>query len=1697
MGVPNELANLCATTRSSHRARNPPARSPHRRRANQPPVSGNTAFRNDAAPTKLANKQFIIPSFLYGVQKARCMIDTGASISFTSQQVVEKLRANPLLQHTSIQTYDRKLIVSLGDGSTANASEGVDIQLNFATDDLTAQCAILPSLPNGIDLILGNDFLSKFDILIRPARAECSWFSKKQNKHLCIHGCSTIMPVHSAPKRDTTHPDGRANQLRHHILTLGTHSETDSDIEIVDSVELGKRLRLMREKAQNKRMHNPALTQQDSLHDEVAYVLTTATLLKEVQAAVQADKAKRWQPAPAKRQKNSFRKCENSNCTAAAINLPCRRHPDRLMMACSIRCHKVAKQQRHNLTPSELASMQPRSDTDKADAEVEAITKSADYSLARSRHMHKQAMPDGILAGQTNGQPVNTQQHKVSVQGATHPKRVAAPVAQRKLKFDFSNHTENPMENSAGNIDVTQIDTKISTLRDSMLCYATISTETSTKSKNSKNTPRRATNKNLRPQAVSTTKNGYEETPRAVTKENLCASSKRKLEAYRARQLEPQEGELANKNNEMFETILQSKLPEKLIDATHASQATWVNNTLKKDYLCLQPMDGYRDMPIEEMVRIEDKTDLSNCPIPNRSYKIPRALLPSLEKFIVEMKNAGWIEDSTSEFCSPVLIIPKGAPHENKGYRFVVDLRQLNARTKSLQYMVPELGEMWAKLRNAKFISKLDLRHGFWQMGLHPESRHKTSFSCEYGTFQYRVLPMGLLTASAAFQRWVEGRLKKHNLLWQRVNIGDTSEGTYLDQDNQRCKGWAACYMDDLIVFSNSAEDHQKHLNRLLKVLSEEKIHLSVEKCAWFCQYVRFLGCIVGNNELAMDPKKVRAIITMPCPKAQEEIRVFLGLTGFYRKHIDGYARIVTPLTDLLKKGVNVVKDWTPQHTEAVETLKKAITQYPILRQFDPQRRIFLCTDASAFAIGGVLWQRYGEDPLPVAYVSRRLNKHELNYSVQELECLAIVYSVKKFRHYLLGSPFEIKVMSDHQSLQYLKKGREAGGRIARWAMALSEYNYQIEYLPGKSNLLGDALSRLVAIETEHIADGTRPRQTAELASLFPEVHSEIAWQASQGLLELDSSTSENNANETNHFSDRDIDFTEFGYDRYEAQHESILYYQANVQQTFIDITPDHYKLCPDFGTIYKQLSSDTDFTLDDRLLKNLQSQMTKQSTMRSDKQKIPKGKLIVTEAQAQKAIATGKYLMREAMLYHTSHTGEELVCVPDDSLQHGMPTLRNKLMSEVHQGLTAMHLGSNRTEYEIRRHAYWPRIRNDIHAFLAACAKCQQNKINRRAPQGLLQSLAVPRRPGTHYALDFVTHLPFSSRQEFDALLVIVDRFSKRVWLIPTWGTATAEVTAMLFLKHIIYENGIALEIVSDRDSKFTSKFWTAFHAHLGTALKLSSSRHQATDGTTERMIAFVEEAMRMSITYRQNTWVKLLPKIQFSINSSPSKATGLSPYYIEKGRHAVTNLDRDNILRRGDSTDPDIEEFVAGIHNIEQEVRERMELTRRWMERDADKRRRNMSTLLHPGAYAYLSTDGITLPWDKERRSKKLRQLYYGPYKILRQLSPVSFQLQLPAAARIHDVFHCSLLKPADDSQTLGLHGTQLPAATDSGEYEVEKILTRRGENDHLQYLIKWKGYPMDDCSWEPASNLKNSKRILAAFNNKYETELQRRLL
>jgi transposase InsO family protein len=348
------------------------------------------------------------------------------------------------------------------------------------------------------------------------------------------------------------------------------------------------------------------------------------------------------------------------------------------------------------------------------------------------------------------------------------------------------------------------------------------------------------------------------------------------------------------------------------------------------------------------------------------------------------------------------------------------------------------------------------------------------------------------------------------------------------------------------------------------------------------------------------------------------------------------------------------------------------------------------------------------------------------------------------------------------------------------------------------------------------------------------------------------------------------------------------------------------------------------------------------------------------------------------------------------------------------------------------------------------------------------------------------------SSRHEYTAIMVVVDRFSKRIWTIPTWDIANARLTAELFMKHIIYENGICIEIVSDRDSKFTSKMWQDFHAALGITLSLSSSRHQSTDGQTERAIAHIEELMRMNINYKQSNWVSLLPKIQFTINTAIAKATGVSPYYAERGRHPLTKLDMDNILRsRKTEVPPSIDEFVAGIANIEHEVQERLVLTREWQQR-GDKKRRIVGNL-SPGKFAYLSTEGITLPWDKHRTIKKLRQEFYGPFKILRQLGPVSFELKLPPQSHIHPVFHAHLLKATDEPGFAMGKASSLPNAADSDEYTVESLVDVRGIHGKERYLVKWSGYPYEECTWEPKANLTNCQKILQRFHRKRNDDAQ----
>ena len=231
--------------------------------------------------------------------------------------------------------------------------------------------------------------------------------------------------------------------------------------------------------------------------------------------------------------------------------------------------------------------------------------------------------------------------------------------------------------------------------------------------------------------------------------------------------------------------------------------------------------------------------------------------------------------------------------------------------------------------------------------------------------------------------------------------------------------------------------------------------------------------------------------------------------------------------------------------------------------------------------------------------------------------------------------------------------------------------------------------------------------------------------------------------------------------------------------------------------------------------------------------------------------------------------------------------------IEELHCTKFAGHRGIEITAKHIRRRFYWPGMIKNVTTFVKSCDVCNCSKHNRRKPQGMLQPLEIPMIPGTHYSMDFKTDLPLSGESKFDTLLVIVDKFSKRVKLIPTWSRASSELIAELVFREVVSQKGLPIAIISDRDPKFTSNFWRSLWELTGTSLVMSTSRHQNTDGQSENAIRLVEEVLRGRLNYEQDNWVSELSSLEFALNNSVSQPLGMTPFYCETGRNPIVPID------------------------------------------------------------------------------------------------------------------------------------------------------------------------------------------------------------
>jgi hypothetical protein len=443
----------------------------------------------------------------------------------------------------------------------------------------------------------------------------------------------------------------------------------------------------------------------------------------------------------------------------------------------------------------------------------------------------------------------------------------------------------------------------------------------------------------------------------------------------------------------------------------------------------------------------EIKLKANAKPVKQRMFHITGERREAWDKLTNEVITSGKVEPGIGPWSSASFPVPKKNPGE---YRLVEDFRSVNENTEDDAHPLPRIDEMIQRQSEFSLWSSLDCKDGYHQMPLKKEHRHITCMSTPKGTFQWKVQVMGLKNAGAQFQRMMEWVLREH--------------------DN------ADPYIDDIIIGSSGSSEeecianHERNLRGVLTTLALHKIYVDPRKAKLFMQEVEFCGHVLREGRRSPAPGKLRAIQNWEAPKTITQLRGFLGLTNYYSGYVKGYAGLAAPLMDSLKvgrtdgkKGSKVPIKWTDKSIKAFQDLKEALAKELELFQIDVNKPYLMRTDASELAIGGVLEQDIKCSQVPVAFYSCKLGGSQLNWTAREKECYAIVCCLRKWHGWIGFQP--VTILTDHTSLEEwshenLDTPSGPRGRKARWHETLSLFRLDVKYIPGKDNIVADAMSR-------------------------------------------------------------------------------------------------------------------------------------------------------------------------------------------------------------------------------------------------------------------------------------------------------------------------------------------------------------------------------------------------------------------------------------------------------------------------------------------------------------------------------------------------------------------------------------------------------------------------------------------------------------
>jgi len=828
----------------------------------------------------------------------------------------------------------------------------------------------------------------------------------------------------------------------------------------------------------------------------------------------------------------------------------------------------------------------------------------------------------------------------------------------------------------------------------------------------------------------------------------------------------------------------------------------------------------------------------SDIPVAQPYRRIPPSQLQEVRAHLDDLMKSDIIRPSTSPYSSPIVVVRK----KSGDIRLCCDYRRLNAITCRDAFPIPRVDECIDALSGAKYFSTLDLASGYHQVMMEEEDRHKTAFTTPFGLYEWNRLPFGLANAPAHFSRLMQYVMHEH--LFQILLV----------------------YLDDLLVFSSTLEDHLARLQTVFNRLREVNLKLHPEKCSLVRPSVQFLGHVLAREGLQTDPEKIRAVQDFPRPTTVRDVRAFLGLAGYYRKFVKGFATMARPLHQLLSvpkhgtKNPSVRPHWTDGCQQAFEKLKEALTSAPLLGYANFNQEFTLEVDASMRGLGAVLSQKQDGELKVIAYASRSLTKAERKmdrYSSRKLEMLALKWAVtEKFRSYLLGRSFTI--FTDNNPLSHLGNAK-LGATEQRWMGELAVFDFEVKYKSGKNNANADCLSR-------HPVDtppGGNPRDHPE-ADCHHRPPTTAAYADSPDIVSsawIDAPLV--SAESTNPGAQLIDPPSERGTKSWRIRHQDFaaLNSALHVREESEDNSAPSTSLLsqgrdPEIPLVVRFLNSNTEPTPVER------AEMARSTLQLLRERK----KLEVIDG----------LLCRKISLF-----GEDCVqqVVPAAGQERALWLAHDR----------CGHQGPERTLELLRRRCYWPSMSRDTYQYVRECPRCQCAKspaIKVHQPLGHLHAT----RPLEILAMDF-TFLERSSDGR-ELVLVLTDAFTKWTVAQPVPDQSARTVLKVL-VRDWITKFGAPEQLHSDQGRSFEAEVLRELCDHYGIRKTRTTPYHPAGNGQTERFNRTLHNLLRSLTPAEKRYWPQHLPELVFWYNATPHSTTGHSPYSLLYGREPVLPLD------------------------------------------------------------------------------------------------------------------------------------------------------------------------------------------------------------